>query len=175
MRPQGTRPRSPRNGSPRRATAPLERLVLLLRARADLFGQGIRFALTGAVVALVYLTTTTVLSEVLGMPFQAALAIGFCAGLVLHFTLQRVFVWAHHEEFALSLRHQVGRYLLVACVQYGVTAASTSLLPSALGLPTELVYLVTFMLTVVANFLVFRNGVFHGRPGELESIGTVEI
>ena len=66
-----------------------------------------RFALSGGTVALVYLATTTVLASVVGLPFQAALAIGFCVGLVVHFTLQRLFVWTHHEEFALPLGHQV--------------------------------------------------------------------
>jgi putative flippase GtrA len=131
---------------------------------SGLLGQGVRFALAGGTVALVYLGTTTVLADVVGMPFQAALAIGFCVGLMVHFTLQRVFVWTHHEEFALPLRHQAGRYLAVAAMQYGVTAASTSLLPSALGLPTEIVYLATVAVILCTNFLVFRHGIFHSKP-----------
>lgn len=127
-----------------------------------------RFALAGGTVALIYLGTTTVLADVVGMPFQAALAIGFCVGLMVHFTLQRLFVWTHHEEFALPLRHQVGRYLAVAAVQYGVTAASTSLLPSALGLPTEIVYLATVAVVLSTNFLVFRHGIFHSKPATIE-------
>jgi putative flippase GtrA len=132
-------------------------------------GQGLRFALSGGTVALVYLATTTVLAEVVGLPFQAALAIGFCVGLAVHFTLQRLFVWTHHEEFALPLAHQVGRYLAVAAVQYGVTAASTALLPSALGVSTELVYLVTVAVVLSVNFLVFRHGIFHAKPVATDS------
>jgi putative flippase GtrA len=119
-------------------------------------------------VALVYLTTTTVLAEVFGMPFQAALAIGFAVGLIVHFTLQRLFVWTHHEEFALPLHHQVGRYLAVAGAQYGLTAASTSLLPSALNVPTEVVYLATVAVVLSTNFLVFRHGIFHAKPAAAE-------
>ncbi len=119
-------------------------LVHTLKApESGMLGQGVRFALSGGTVALVYLATTTVLAEVVGLPFQVALAIGFCVGLVVHFTLQRLFVWSHHEEFALPLSHQLGRYLAVAAAQYGVTAASTALLPHALGVSTEIVYLVT--------------------------------
>jgi putative flippase GtrA len=135
-----------------------------------MLGQGVRFALSGGTVALVYLATTTVLAEVAGMRFQAALAIGFCVGLVVHFTLQRLFVWTHHEEFALPLSHQVGRYLAVAAMQYGVTAASTGLLPSALGVPTEIVYLATVAVVLGANFLVFRHGIFHAKPGSGEPV-----
>jgi putative flippase GtrA len=129
-----------------------------------LLGQGVRFALAGGTVGLIYLLTTTVLAVVVGIAFQVALAIGFSVGLGLHFTLQRLFVWAHHEGFALSLHRQVGRYLLAAGVQYGLTAASTSLLPSALGLATEVVYLATVALLASANFLVFRHGIFHATP-----------
>jgi putative flippase GtrA len=130
---------------------------------SGLLGQGARFAISGGTVAVIYLATTTILADVAGLPFQAALAIGFCVGLCVHFTLQRLFVWAHHEEFALSLHHQLGRYLAAAAVQYGVTAASTGLLPSALGVSTELVYLATFAIVVSTNFLVFRHGIFHAK------------
>ncbi len=151
------------SGSPRGGGA--RELVRTLRSpESGVVGQGVRFALSGGTVALVYLATTTLLAEVVGLPFQVALAIGFCVGLVVHFTLQRVFVWTHHEEFALPLAHQVGRYLVVAAVQYGVTAASTALLPSALGVPTETVYLVTVVVVLSTNFLVFRSGIFHARP-----------
>jgi len=114
-------------------------------------------------VALVYLGSTTVLAEVVGLPFQAALAIGFSLGLVVHFTLQRLFVWTHHEEFALPLSHQIGRYLIAAAAQYGVTAASTGLLPSALGISAEIVYLATVAVVLSSNFLLFRHGIFHAK------------
>jgi putative flippase GtrA len=140
----------------------------LLRPESGLLGQGVRFALSGSTVALVYLGTTTVLAEVAGLPFQAALAIGFSVGLLVHFTLQRLFVWTHHEEFALPLAHQIGRYLLAAGIQYGVTAASTELLPAALNVPAEVVYLATVSVVLSSNFLVFRYGIFHAKAGATE-------
>ena len=143
----------------------MRELVRTLRTPdSGILGQGVRFALAGGTVMLVYLTTTIVLADVFGLPFQAALAIGFCVALMVHFTLQRFFVWTHHEEFALPLRHQLGRYLTVAGVQYGVTAASTSLLPSALNVPTEVVYLMTVAVILCTNFVVFRHGIFHAKP-----------
>ena len=147
-------------------------LVHTLKApESGMLGQGVRFALSGGTVALVYLATTTVLAEVVGLPFQAALAIGFAVAILVHFTLQRLFVWTHHEEFALPLAHQVGRYLAVAAVQYGVTAASTALLPAALGVSTEAVYLATVAVVLSANFLVFRNGIFHAKPSAIAPAG----
>jgi putative flippase GtrA len=143
----------------------MSELVRTLRAPGSgVLRQGLRFAVAGGTVMLVYLSVTTVLADVVGMHFQVALAIGFCVALVIHFTLQRLFVWTHHEEFALPLHHQVGRYLTVAASQYGVTAASTSLLPSALGVSTEVVYLATVAVVVSTNFLVFRHGIFHAKP-----------
>jgi putative flippase GtrA len=141
----------------------------LREPESGLLGQGVRFALSGGAVAVVYLATTTVLASVVGLPFQAALAIGFSVAIAVHFTLQRLFVWTHHEEFALPLGHQVGRYLIVAAVQYGVTAASTALLPSALGISTEIVYLATVAVVLSVNFLVFRHGIFHAKPRAEES------
>ena len=126
---------------------------------SGLLGQGVRYGLAGGTVAVVYLSTTTVLAEVVGLPFQVALAIGFSVALVVHFTLQRFFVWIHHDEFALPLHHQAGRYLTVAGTQYGLTIASTALLPAALGVSAEIVYLVTVAVLASTNFLVFRHGI----------------
>jgi putative flippase GtrA len=148
----------------------------VLRAfRPGIVGQGLRFALAGGLVMFVYLTSTIVIADVLGLPFQAALAVGFLLALTLHFTLQRVFVWSSEAGFALPLRRQLPRYLLVALTQYGVTAASTSLLPDALGLPAEVIYLATVLLITGSNFLVFRHGVFHSTPeasGESSRTGS---
>jgi putative flippase GtrA len=139
-------------------------LIRTIRSpESGLVGQGVRYVLAGGTVAAVYLLTTLILAELIGLPFQVALGIGFFIGLLVHFSLQRLFVWIHHEEFALPLHHQAGRYLLVAGIQYGVTVASTSLLPSLLGIPVEIVYLTTAAVLVCANFLLFRYGIFYAR------------
>jgi putative flippase GtrA len=133
----------------------------LLTPASGLAGQGVRYAVAGVFVALVYLLTTTLLAEVVGLPFQVALSIGFAVALGVHFTLQRLFVWVHEEAFALPFQHQARRYLVVAGAQYGVTATTTALLPKVLGLPTEVVYLITVVLLAGANFVLFRTVVFH--------------
>ncbi len=132
---------------------------------SGLLGQVLRFGLAGSSVAVLYLTVTTVLSQVAGLTFQLALAIGFVSGLLLHFTLQRVFVWSHDEEFALGMRHQVRRYLCMAAAQYGLTAASTGFLPSVLGIDTEIVYLLTMVVVTIAGFLLMRFVIFHAGSG----------
>ncbi|HTB71370.1 MAG TPA: GtrA family protein [Solirubrobacteraceae bacterium] len=134
----------------------------LRSAESGLKGQLVRFGLTGGLVTVVYLTVTTVLSQLVGLPFQLALAIGFVSAILLHFTLQRLFVWIHDTGFALPLRHQVVRYLLMAGTQYGGTAVSTAILPGALGVSTELVYLATMLVATTTGFLVMRFIIFHG-------------
>ena len=136
--------------------------------------QGLRFALAGGSVTIIYLATTVALASIARLPFQGALAIGFCTGIAAHFTLQRRFVWTHKDEFALSLGNQTGRYMAVVAAQYGVTAASTLLLPPALGAPTEVVYLITLVVVVCMNFLVFRHLIFHARPARPGSPPTPE-
>ena len=113
----------------------------LRRSRAELGRQGFRFALTGGFVALVYVGTTTLLAEVIGLDFEASLAIGFIVAITTHFTLQRLFVWKHSSAFALPLHHQLVRYLAMAGIQYGITAAVTATVPRGLGVDPELVYL----------------------------------
>jgi putative flippase GtrA len=139
-------------------------------SRTGLFGYGTRFIVAGCTVSAVDLLTTTELASVVGVPFQVALPIGFCAGVVVHFTLQRSFVWVHHGGFALAFRSQAARYLLAAGFQYGLTAASTSLLPSRLGVSTEIVYLVTVAVATSINFLVFRRLIFHAKPTTADSL-----
>jgi putative flippase GtrA len=158
----------------------LERAQALVRhlrsPRSGLLGQLVRFGLTGGLVTLLYLTVTTVLSQVVGLPFELALAIGFLSAILLHFTLQRLFVWIHEEGFALPFRHQVGRYLLMAGAQYGCTAGSTALLPGALGLPTEVIYLATMGVVTSTGFLVMRFTIFHSPTAvEPSPVGRVSV
>jgi putative flippase GtrA len=135
---------------------------------SGLLGQGVRFVLAGAIVVAIYVTTTTVLADVVGMHFQVALAIGFVVGLTVQFNLYRIFVWTHHEEFVLPVHHQAGRFLAGAAAIYGLTAASTSLLPAALGVPTEIVYLITVATLPMINFVVLRYVIFHAKPAAEE-------
>ena len=130
-------------------------------AWAELRRQGFRFVLAGGIVFLVYVGTTTLLAEVMGIAFEASLAIGFTLAIVTHFSLQRLFVWRNDAAFALRLHHQLVRYFAVAGSQYGLTAAITATLPRALGVSPEVVYLPTVLLLSATNFVVLRSRIFH--------------
>jgi putative flippase GtrA len=136
-----------------------ERIIAL--RTSTLAGQGVRFVAAGGFVSLVYIATTSLLAEVIGLPFELALAIGFAVAITTHFTLQRVFVWTHEHGYALSLRSQVTRYLIVAGIQYGITAAITATVPHAIGVSTEIVYLFAAALLTLTTFIVLRSRVFH--------------
>jgi putative flippase GtrA len=138
-----------------------DRVLHLRSPDSGTVGQGFRYALAGATVALWYLATTTILADGFGVAFQLSLAIGYATSVLLHFTLQRFFVWVHHSDFAISLGTQVRRYLVVAGTQYAITAAAIAVLPGALALPVTPVYFGTAITLVGANFLIFRGGVFH--------------
>ena len=79
--------------------------------------------------------------------------------ITTHFTLQRLFVWKHSSAFALPLHHQLVRYLAMAGIQYGITAAEPR--PAASARPPELVYLPVVAVLTLVNFVVFRSRVFH--------------
>jgi putative flippase GtrA len=124
-------------------------------------GQGLRFLMSGGVVALVYAATTTLLHAALGLPFQLALVLGYLLSLAVHYTLQRLFVWRHDEEFALRAHSQLARYMCVSVSQYALTAVATAKLPRLLSTPVESVYLVTIFTLALMNFAIFRTRVFH--------------
>ena len=79
----------------------------------------------------------------------------------LHFTLQRHFVFRHVDEFALSARQQIGRYVVVGAVQYPTTALAIALLPDALGVSPRAIFVCFTLLISSLSFLIFRRHVFH--------------
>ena len=137
-----------------------KRAASYLRSSAGLPAEGIRFSLAGGFVALTSLATTITLADGVGLPFQLALALAVVVALTLHFTLQRLFVWKHHGDFALELHQQVWRYLAVAGAQYAATALITATVPKLLGVPVIPVYVSTLVVIAVLNFLIFRR-IFH--------------
>lgn len=129
--------------------------------RHPLAGHAIRYAAAGALVFGVYVAATLLLSGPVGLPIQAAIALGYATAVVLHFVLQRVFVFVDRDEFELSTRHQVRAYLLLSGGQYAVTAVATHVLPDALGIDERLVYCGSALLVSGFVFVFLRTRVFH--------------
>jgi putative flippase GtrA len=123
----------------------------------------LRYGLVGVLTFSLYIGLTLVLSGPVGIHIQVAIPIAYVCALAVHFSLQRWFVWAHHEEYALASHVQAGRYLLVALAQYLFTALMTAILPSALGVSAQVVYVVSAIAAAGVTFLALRFAVFH--PG----------
>jgi putative flippase GtrA len=173
------RPAHARTATGWRGRIALEFLLDIRSPRWGVYGQGLRFAMSGGFVALVYATATTVLHVACGLPFELALAIGYVLSAVVHYTLQRLFVWRHAEQFALRPHLQIVRYLCVSGSQYGLTALATARLPSLLGVPVEGVFLPTMLTLAVINFIIFRTRVFHAGPARgagdgMQPVGAAE-
>jgi putative flippase GtrA len=126
-----------------------------------MIGQATRYVISGAIVGFVSIASTITLAEAVGLRFEVAFAIGFLTSIVVQFTLQRLFVWAHSDGFALAMHHQLTRYLPIALGNYGLIAASIAVLPHLLGIATVLVYLASAAVLTIVSFVLFRTRVFH--------------
>jgi putative flippase GtrA len=127
----------------------------------DLTGPLIRYCIVGGGVALVYLGVPLLLHDVVGMPIEVAIPIAYALAITLHFNLQRHFVFHHIDEFALSTRTQIGRYAMIAAVQYPTTALATAFLPGLLHISSDVAFLIVSPTISVMTFMVLRGHVFH--------------
>ncbi len=120
-----------------------------------------RYAIAGAFVGLFYMGFTVLLSSAAGLALPLAIAIAYFFTVLLHFTLQRLFVFRHVESFALQVRHQIGRYVVLGSIQYAINTTATQLLPGPLGVSPEVVFVLTTGTLSVLSFLLLRLAVFH--------------
>jgi putative flippase GtrA len=132
-----------------------------LRRSAAPHHQVARFVLSGATVAVVYLGLGLLLSGPVGMPIQLAIPISYVLSVLLNYTLQRHFVFAHSQAFALAPQSQFIRYVQIGAVQYAITALATAVLPGALGLSEQVVYVAVALIAAAITFVLLRFVVFH--------------
>lgn len=119
-----------------------------------------RFALSGVAVQGVYAALMAVLLLGVDLPRQVALVVAYLGALIVHFTLNRQFVFAPGDGYAHGLSSHGKRYVLTAIVVYGITASGLAVLPEALGLAPYLVWLLVTMVIAVLNFLLLGRFVF---------------
>ena len=123
--------------------------------------QPLRFVVASATTTLSYFGVTLLLAGPGGVSIHAAIPIGYVLSLLVHFSLQRYFVFRSHEGFALATHHQIGRYLAAAGIQYGITALVTATVPEAIGVDERIVYVVTALSLALCTFLGLKLLVFH--------------
>ena len=120
----------------------------------------VRFAFTGGLVAAVAFACMTVQLTVLDLPGQLALLITYLVSTLLHFALNRQWVWHGEHGYELHITAQGRRYLCVVILSYVINAVSLGWLPHLLGVPQLAVYFVVTSLLAVVSYLVFRHWVF---------------
>jgi putative flippase GtrA len=120
-----------------------------------------RFVLSGSTVAVVYLGLGLLLSGPMGLPIQVAIPVAYVLSVLLNYTLQRYFVFADRERFALEARSQFIRYVQIGAVQYGFTALATAVLPDWLGLSEQVVFVAVALIAAAITFVLLRFVVFH--------------
>lgn len=123
--------------------------------------QGLRFALVGAFIMVLYVTVTTVVRTVFGAPWPVAVGAGYVIATSTHFLLHRTVVFRSEEGFALSAGQQLPRFVAIVVCQYLVTVAGMAVLPEALGLPSLVVYLGVACTVTAVSFLILRTRLFH--------------
>jgi putative flippase GtrA len=128
---------------------------------ALLTSETLRYLIGGSFTTVVYVGMTLTLSGPLDAPIQIAIPCSYATALMLHFLLQRRFVFRREEGFALARHHQLRRYLTTAATQYSLAALSTAVLPGVLGVHEQVVYVVTALTLAAATFLILRAHVFH--------------
>lgn len=129
----------------------------------DLAGPLIRYGIAGGCVAAVYLGVPLLLHDVVRLPIEVAIPIAYALAITLHFNLQRHFVFRHVDEFALSSREQIGRYAMIAAIQYPTTALATAFLPGLLHVSSDAAFLLISLSISLTVFLLLRGHVF--QPG----------
>lgn len=119
-----------------------------------------RFALSGVAVQGAYALLMAVLLLGVDLPRQLALAVSYAGALIVHFILNRQFVFAPGDGYAHGLSSHGMRYVLTAIVVYAITALGLAVLPEALGLTPYLAWLLVTMVIAVFNFALLGRFVF---------------
>jgi putative flippase GtrA len=132
-----------------------------LRRSSEPQHQAMRFVLSGSTVAAVYLGLGLLLSGPIGVPIQIAIPVSYVLSVLLNYMLQRHFVFAHSESFALAPQSQFIRYVQIGAVQYAITALATAVLPNVLGINEQIVYVAVALIAAAITFVLLRFVVFH--------------
>lgn len=122
-----------------------------------------RFAMVGVSVAAVQFGLVTAL-VFLGVPIQPAVAMTYVVVLVMHFTLNRQWVFASESGYAFHISGQGVRYLMVAGTSYAGTALGTLVLSSLLDIPDLAAFFLASALMAAFSFLALRLWIFRARP-----------
>jgi putative flippase GtrA len=119
-----------------------------------------RFALSAIAVQGTYTVLMALFLLALGLPRQGALACSYLGALVVHFALNRQFVFVPSDGYAHGLSSHGRRYLISAVVIYGITALGLAVLPGLLGVAPYIAWLLITGTIGALNFFLLGRFVF---------------
>ena len=103
------------------------------------------------------------LAGLLGLASQISLAIAFLCAAGLNFALNRRLTFQSPAGYAFRTPCQGWRFLAVANLVYGLTAAAIAYLPERLGPPDLAVFFIVACIVPVFTFVALRAWVFRPR------------
>lgn len=119
-----------------------------------------RFALSGFAVQAVYAAVMAICLIGIGFGRQGALAVAYSAALIVHFTLNRQFVFTRDDGYDHGVAAHGTRYLVTAAIVYVITATGLALLPEALGIAPYVAWLLITGSIAILNFVALGRLVF---------------
>jgi putative flippase GtrA len=119
-----------------------------------------RFALSGVAVQTVYTALMAVLLLGADLSRQLALAISYAGALIVHFTLNRGFVFVRSGGYRHGLSSHGKRYVLAAILVYVATALGVAVVPEALGVTPFVAWVLVVVVLSAFNFVLLDRFVF---------------
>jgi putative flippase GtrA len=132
--------------------------LLLLQRHSELFGQLVRYALTGGLASIVNIGVYWVLAA-RGMDPNLAWGIGFAAAVVVGYVVHSRWSFRGHGRRD-KLARTGGRFVVVSVVSFGINSLWVWLLVQQLQLPLWSPYPLVLAVTPLVVFLLNRRWVF---------------
>lgn len=124
-------------------------------------GQFLTFTLVGVANTAIHLAAFVALIHVFGAPILAASAIGYCAGVLNSYVMNRI--WTFRVKGKANIG-EISRFLAVNLVSLGLNLAALTYFANCVGLQPEVAQILAIAISLVANFVGNRWWTFAGTP-----------
>lgn len=119
------------------------------------------FLSVGLINTIAALAVILTLSEILGVHYVVANAVGYAFGLALGFVLHRNVTFKNQSD-AQKQRSELIKFLVVFAVAYMIQLAALIVLVRGLGLPDQYAQVIAIGIYAVVNFIGNRVFTFRG-------------
>ena len=119
------------------------------------------FLSVGLINTIAALAVILILSEILGVHYVVANAVGYAFGLALGFVLHRNVTFKNQSD-TQKQRSELIKFLVVFAVAYMIQLAALIVLVRGLGLPDQYAQVIAIGIYAVVNFIGNRVFTFRG-------------